>query len=108
MTFKELQTECKFRKLVLKQGAELEKIIMYDYWAHAAGRDNIEYIEVGWQDWEHFVGKFCLKPKVGTFRVKYPISEFGVKSCVQTNIELQHLPVIVNHATAGHRLQGKT
>jgi hypothetical protein len=26
----------------------------------------------------------------------------------QTNIELQHLPVIVNHATTGHKLQGKT
>jgi hypothetical protein len=56
----------------------------------------------------HFVGKFRLKPKVGTFRVKYPISEFRVKAHVQTNIELQHLPVIVNHATTGHKLQGKT
>jgi hypothetical protein len=81
---------------------------MYDYWAHAVGTDKIEYIEVEWQDCEHFVGKFRLKPKVGTFRVKYPISKFGVKSRVQTNIELQHLPVIVNHATTGHKLQGKT
>jgi hypothetical protein len=56
----------------------------------------------------HFVGKFQLKPKVGTFRVKYPISEFRVKAHVQTNIKLQHLPVIVNHATTGHKLQGKT
>jgi hypothetical protein len=101
-------TVCKFRKLVLKQGAELEKIKMYNYWVHAVGTDNIEYIQVEWQDCEHFVGKFRLKPKVGTFRVKYPISEFGVKSCVQTNIELQHLPLIVNHATTGHKLQGKT
>jgi hypothetical protein len=31
-----------------------------------------------------------------------------VKSRIQTNIELQHLPVIVNHATTGHKLQGKT
>jgi hypothetical protein len=96
-------TVCTFRKLVLKQGAELEKIKMYDYWVHSVGTDNIEYIEVNWQDCEHFVGKFRLKPKVGTFKVKYPISEFGVKSR-----KLQHLPVIVNHATTGHKLQGKT
>jgi hypothetical protein len=50
-----------------------------------------------------------VKPKVCTFRVKYPISEFRVKARVQTNIELQHLPVtIMNHATSGHKLQGKT
>jgi hypothetical protein len=99
----------KFRKLVLNQGAELDKIKIYDYWVHAVGTDNTEYIEVEWQDCKHFVGKFRLKPKVGSFRVKHPISEFGVKSRVQTNIELQHLPVIVNHATTGcHKLQGKT
>ena len=27
---------------------------------------------------------------------------------MQTSIELQYLPVIVNHATTGHKLQGKT
>jgi hypothetical protein len=59
---------CKFRKLVLKQGAELEKIKMNDYWVHAVGTDDIEYSEVEWQDCDHFVGKFRLKPKVGTFR----------------------------------------
>jgi hypothetical protein len=96
----------KFQRLVLKQGAELEKIKIYDYWVHSVGTDNMEYIEVKWQDCEP--GKFRLKPKVGTFRVKYPISKFGVRSRVQTNIELQHLPVIVNHATTGHKLQGKT
>jgi hypothetical protein len=47
---------------------------MYDYWVHAVGMDNVEYIEVEWQDCNHFVGKFQLKPKVGIFRVKYPIS----------------------------------
>ena len=51
-------TVCKFPKLVLQQGAELEKIKNYDSWVHAVGTDNIEYIEVKWQDCDHFVGKF--------------------------------------------------
>jgi hypothetical protein len=96
-------TVCKFRKLVLNQGAELDKIKIYDYWVHAVGTDNTEYIEVQWQDCEHFVGKFPLKPKVGSFRVKHPISEFGAKSRVQTNIELQHLL-----AVCAIRLNGQT
>jgi hypothetical protein len=36
------------------------------------------------------------------------ICEFGLNTRIQTSIELQFLPVIVNHATTGHKLQGKT
>jgi dimeric dUTPase (all-alpha-NTP-PPase superfamily) len=46
---------------------------MYDYWIHAIGMDAIEYIEVEWQDCDHFVGKFGLKPQVAAFKVKYLI-----------------------------------
>jgi hypothetical protein len=72
MSFKELQTgryvNCR-HWFCKQQGAELEKTKMYDYWVHAVGTENIEYIEVKWEDCEHFVGRFRLKPKVGTFRV---------------------------------------
>ena len=81
---------------------------MYDYWVHTVTMDDVEYIEVEWQDCDHFVGKFRLKPQVAAFRVKYPICEFGITARLQTCIELKYLPVIVNHATTGHKLQGKT
>jgi hypothetical protein len=47
-------TVCKIQKLVLKQGAKLKRIKMYDYWVHAVGTDDMEYIEVEWQDCNHF------------------------------------------------------
>jgi hypothetical protein len=87
---------------------ELQTGKMYNNWVHAVQMESVEYIKVEWQDCDHFVGKFWLKPKIGTFRVKYPISKFWAKSCIQTNIELQHLPVIMNHTITGHKLQGKT
>ena len=40
--------------------------------------------------------------------MKYPISEFGLNTRIETSIVLQYLPVIINHATTGHKLQGKT
>ena len=55
-------TVCKFWKLVLKQGGKIVKIKMYDYWVYAVGMEAVEYIEVEWQDCDHFVGKFRLKP----------------------------------------------
>ena len=101
-------TTCKFRKLVLKPGTELEKIQMYGYWVNAISIETVEYIEVEWQDCDKFIGTFHLTPRVNTFRVKYPISEFGLHTRIQASIEMEYLPVIVNHATTGHKLQGKT
>jgi hypothetical protein len=100
-------TVCKCRKLVLKPGIEIKKIQMFNYWINTIGMDNMEYIEVEWEDCNHFVGKFLLKPETATFKVKYPILSSG-NSCVQAQIELKYLPIIVNHAKTGHKLQGKT
>jgi hypothetical protein len=99
---------CTFRKVIFKPEAKKEKIQMYGYWVYCISMEDVESMEVRWQDCDHFKGNFNLKPKVGTFRVKYPISELGLNTRIQTSIELQYLSVIVNHATTGHKLQGKT
>jgi hypothetical protein len=101
-------TNCTFRKIVLKPNSEIEKIKMYGCWVNAISIEFVEYIEVEWQDCDQFVGKFRLNSEKHTFRVHYPISEFGLNMRIQTSIELQYLPVIINHATTGHKLQGKT
>jgi hypothetical protein len=51
-------TVCKPQKLVLKQGVELKNIRLCDYWLHAVTIDAVDYIEVEWQDCNHFVWKF--------------------------------------------------
>jgi hypothetical protein len=101
-------TTCIFRKMVLKPAAKLEKIKMHGCWVYAINIEAVEYLELEWQDCNHFIGRFRLTPSVGTFRVNYPISEFGLKSRIKTSIQLLYFPVIVNHATTGHKLQGKT
>jgi hypothetical protein len=101
-------TTCTFQKMVLKPEAEFEKIKMHGCWVHSVAIEAVEYLELEWQDCNHFVGRFRLTPTVGTFRVNYPISEFGLKSRIKTNIQLLYLPIIMNHATTGHKLQGKT
>lgn len=101
-------TTCTFQKVRFKSGVEPEKIQMYGYWVYAIAMEDVESMEVRWQDCDFFSGNFHMKPKVGKFRVKYPISELGLNTRIQTSIELQYLSVIVNHATTGHKLQGKT
>jgi hypothetical protein len=101
-------TTCKFRKVVLKPGSEFDSIQMSGYWVNTISIDDVEYIEVEWQDCDQFVGKFQITTEIGVFKVKYPITKFGISSRIQTSIEMKYLPVIVNHATTGHKLQGKT
>jgi hypothetical protein len=101
-------TTCIFRKVVLKEGAELEKIKMYGCWVHTISIDSVDFIEVEWQDCDHYVGRFQLTPESAAFSVKYPISEFGLNTRIHASIDMTYLPVLVNHATTGHKLQGKT
>ena len=101
-------TTCRIRKVILKQEAELKRITMYDCWVNSVSIEDVEGIEVEWLDCNKFVGTFRLTSHNGTFRVKYPICEFGMNQRVSTNIELRYFPIIANHATTGHKLQGKT
>jgi hypothetical protein len=101
-------TTCMFRKVVLKQGAKRENMKMHGCWVHTVSMEDVDYIEVEWLDCNQFGGNFRLKPEVACFTVKYPISEFGLNTRIHTSIEMKYLPVLVNHATTGHKLQGKT
>ena len=101
-------TTCLLRKVVLKPESQLAKIQLYSCWVNSVSIDDVEHIEVEWLDCDKFVGTFRLTSQNGTFRVMYPICEFGVNQRVNTNIEFRYFPVIVNHATTGHKLQGKT
>jgi hypothetical protein len=101
-------TTCIFRKVVLKPDSELEKIKMYGVWVYTISIEFVEYIEVEWQDCDKFIGRFRLTPETGVFRVKFPISQFGLNTRIQASIQFQYFSVVVNHATTGHKLQGKT
>ena len=101
-------TTCIFHKVVLKPESELEKIQMYGVWVYTISVEFVEYIEVEWQDCDKFIGRFRLTPKVGVFRVKFPITQFGLNTRIQTSIQFRYFSVVVNHATTGHKLQGKT
>ena len=101
-------TTCIFRKVVLKPESELEKIKMYGVWVYTISITFVEYIEVEWQDCDKFIGRFRLTPEVGVFRVKFPITQFGLNTRIQASIQFRYFTVVVNHATTGHKLQGKT
>jgi hypothetical protein len=101
-------TTCIFRKVHLKSGITLQRMQMHGFWVFAASVEDIERIELEWQDSSMYQGKFYVFPQESKYEINYPVAELGKKVKVKTNIYLTQFPVVINHATTGHKLQGKS
>ena len=101
-------TTCLFKKAHLKPGTVLQRMKMHGYWVYTVKVDEVECLELEWQDSPKFVGRFRLGSKKETFTISFPITEQERKYRVKTSIVLEQFPVVINFATTGHKLQGKS
>ena len=101
-------TTSTFEKIIFKKGAGPKPMIMHGKWIYGIDMENVEYIILKWHD-SRFHGTFKVKPQQSKFNVKFPIDEIGFKSTrISCSINMTVLPVVLNHATTGHKLQGKS
>jgi hypothetical protein len=77
------------------------------YWVNSVTVDEVDQLELEWQDYTRFRGKFRVSAKQGVYNVKFPVSEEGREMRVNATIQLTQFPVVVNYATTCHKLQGK-
>ena len=101
-------TTCLFKKAHLKPGTVLQRMKMHGYWVNTVKVDEVECLELEWQDSPKFVGRFRLGSKKEKFTISFPITEQERKYRVKTSIVLEQFPVVINFATTGHKLQGKS
>lgn len=104
-------TCCQFQKAVLKTGCNVKQIKFHGFWVNSVDIDEVEYIllrfDKSYKD--TFQGQFRLKPQQAKFIVEYPSnSELGNKKRDRVHMEISHFPLLLNFATTGHKLQGKT
>ena len=100
-------TTSKFRAITFKRGKRPSPIKLHGFWVYAIDCGDVEHIELEWHD-SLFQGRFKVKPKSRCFTVNYPITECGRKMRVRTKILMYQFPVVLNLATTGHKLQGKS
>ena len=100
-------TTAKFRKAWLKPGSKLTPIKLFGHWVNSVDIRDVDHLELEWHDC-FYKGRFKVHPEKGTFNVKFPIVEFGRKMTVDAGMKLTYFPVLSNHATTGHKLQGKS
>jgi hypothetical protein len=101
-------TTAEFVKAILKPGAKLQPMQMFGYWVNTVTVDEVDQLEFEWQDYDRFKGKFRVSAIKGVFNVKFPVTEMGKEVRVGTTIEITQFPAVVNFATTGHKLQGKS
>ena len=101
-------TTCIFKKVYLKHGATLQPIELNGYWVNSVSVEDVEFLELEWQDSSRFIGRFRIEAKTWTYEVDFPMEEDGLKFKCKTKICLHQFPIVLNHATTGHKLQGKS
>jgi hypothetical protein len=99
-------TTCIFKKAYLKHGAPLQPIELNGNWVNSVSVEDVEFLELEWQDSSRFIDRFRIEAKTWTSEVDFPMEEDGLKFKCKTKICLHQFPIVLNHATTGHKLQG--
>ena len=101
-------TTAGFQKAFLKPGGKLTPIKVHGYWVYSVDINDVDHLQCSWIGSSKYKGKFSVYPSVGTFTVQYPIEEGGKKIRVKAKIQFDYFEMVVNFATTGHKLQGKS
>jgi hypothetical protein len=65
---------------------------MFGYWVNSVTVDEVDQLELEWQDYDHFKGKLRVSPIQGVCNVKFPVCELGKETRVATTIQLTQFP----------------
>ena len=89
----------------------MQKMKEHGLWIYAVDTDNVDHIICSFKKSYHpkFQGTFKMRPRGRRFIVEYPVEQaIGSKKRVKVNLEISHFPILINFATTGHKMQGKT
>lgn len=100
-------TTATFVKAVIKPGKAPSPCKVSGFWVLAISIEDIECLVLQWHDCR-FKGTFKVWPQTKKWKVSFPIEEFGEKLRMKASMELTQFNININHATTGHKLQGKS
>ena len=102
-------TTSHLEKVWLKRGAKLQPMRVYGFWVYAVDVQDVDHLELRWHSMDRFQGTFKEYPKTALCHVDFPVTFMGEKMNLKdTPMRIQQFPVVLNHATTCHKLQGKS
>ena len=103
-------TTAHLKKVWLKPGAKLEPMRIKGYWVHTVSARDVDHLELRYHSMRRFEGNFKVDAtKTKTCRVNFPVTIMDQRIVLRgAPIKITQFPVTLNHATTGHKLQGKS
>ena len=97
-----------FERAVFKPGKSATPIQMYGKWVYCIDIEDVDHLILRWQD-SKYRGTFRVKPETAKFTAQFPVwDEWGTVRRLNQSLSITHFPLLVNYATTGHKLQGKS
>lgn len=100
-------TTCIFKEAVLKEGAKVSLICVDGYWVNAVKVSQVKHL-VCFFDKCAFLGQFTIEPTKLKLKTQVSVDFANGKKNVAWGIKYQYFQCVLNDATTGHKLQGKT
>jgi len=99
-----------FEKLMLKPGIEKQKVKLHGYWVYCVDARDVDSVKLRWHNCK-FEGTFHIKPT----NKQYTVTDFfrtkrrdNSEKRFHPKLKIFQVPIVLNHATTGHKLQGKS
>jgi hypothetical protein len=102
-------TCAKFESIVLKPRAMPQPIKYNGFWINCVCAEEVDYIILRWEDQGNWKGTFRISPNRKPYKTTWKTTEDGQQLIFADQaIKLLQLECTLNHATTGHKLQGKS
>ena len=101
-------TTALFEHLVMKPGKRAHRIKCNGCWAWAVNAEDVDFMVLSWTQGSTFQGRFSLKPEEVACATEVQVRDFGEKVKMTAHIRILQFQLNANHATTGHKPQGKS
>ena len=82
---------------------------MYNgYWVWAVHVEDVHFLTLKWTKDCAFQGTFNIKPETGQYKTSFSFKEGGQAVNIRPTIRITQFAITMNHATTGHKMQGKS
>ena len=101
-------TTATFSHLVLKENSKTFPVKVNGFCVNAVHAEDVDSVRLKWSEGNTFKGEFSISPRLFACKMNFKTRQENRNATATLRLDVKQLPLTLNHATTGHKLQGKT